>query len=125
MTNLIVDSLHKYTRDVQLFISNPRRFLLGYTGQGNERATANDALLFLVVSAVLSATLQFDMKPLDSMGLDGHGEWWFHTWVSFRSHVFPAILFTGLQTLLVSTLAEPTQIAFLYRMQGLMRCSLL
>lgn len=103
MTNLIVDSLHKYTRDVQLFISSPGRFLLGYTGQGNERATANDALLFLVVSAVLSATLQFDMKPLDSMGSDGHEGWWFHTWVSFRSHVFPAILFTGLQTLLAST----------------------
>lgn len=97
-SSAIVRRLQQYAQDVESFVSNPSAFLVAKRQDGS--TIVLDALIFLTVSATLSAVLEVlpdSAKPQNP---------WPYAWESFRSHVFPALLFTYLQAFAVSICAR-------------------
>ena len=89
----IVSRLTQYAHDVESFMSNPSTFLK--KKQADDNDIGLNALVFLTISAALSAFLEVhpdSPKPQD---------WWQLAWESFRAHVFPSVLFAYLQALAV------------------------
>ena len=95
----IAGRVKTYADDVGSFLSNPSTFLDHMKGRDSI-----DALTFLAMSASLAAILavghQDVVKEWQSQDL------WAYGWTSFRSHVFPALLFVLLQSIAIRCLTR-------------------
>ena len=88
-TSTVFSRLKDYAYDVESFVSNPLAFIKKKQEEDGNDVVLN-ALIFLTISATLSAFLEVHPDSAKPQNL------WQHAWESFRSHVFPAVLFAYL-----------------------------
>ena len=95
----IAGRVRTYADDVGSFMSSPSAFL-----DSMKNRNPSDGMTFLIMSASLAAVLavghQDVVKELQSQDL------WAYAWTSFRSHVFPALLFALLQSAAIRCLTR-------------------
>ena len=85
--------LDHYARDVESFVSSPLSFLKNK--QQADTSIVTNALIFLTISAALSAFLEVLPGSAKPQNL------WQHAWESLRAHIFPSLLFAYLQAVAV------------------------
>ena len=88
----LMTRLQQYVDDVATLVSTPKK-LLPQPQDGDSDEALFNALVFLVISALVSALLDIPSTDVKSPNL------WVHAWESFRVHIFPLLLFVICQTL--------------------------